>query len=105
MEKVFLANGFPKKLVETNLSTPRVSPTPHSDDDPQKSTTDEQRVLCLPYIRQLSEKIEKVCAPLGIKAVFKPTNTTRQSLLHVKKKIPQEKKSTRSPAMVVTRCI
>ena len=57
LEKVFLANGFPKKLVETNLSTPCVPPTPHSDDDPQKSTTDEQRVLCLPYVRQLSEKL------------------------------------------------
>ena len=35
LEKVFLANGFPKKLVETNLSTPCVPPTPHSNDDPQ----------------------------------------------------------------------
>ena len=51
-----------------------------------------QGVLCLPYVCQLSEKIEKVCAPLGIKAVFKPTNTMRRSLIHVKKKVPQEKK-------------
>ena len=28
LEKVFLANGFPKKLVETNLSMPRVPSTP-----------------------------------------------------------------------------
>ena len=31
-------------------------------------------------------------APLGIKAIFKPFNTLRQSLIHVKKRLPEEKK-------------
>ena len=29
---------------------------------------------------------------LGIKAVFKPSNTLRQSLVHVNKRLPEEKK-------------
>ena len=29
---------------------------------------------------------------LGMKAVFKPSNTLRQSLVHVKKRLPEEKK-------------
>ena len=96
MEKVFLANGFSRKIVEKPLHspcppTPPTPPPPPSNDDPHKSTTKEQWILCPLYIHQLSEKIEKVCAPLGIKAAFKPTNTMRQSLVHVKK-IPQEKR-------------
>ena len=57
-----------------------------------KSHSEEPKVLCLPYVHRLSEKLEKVCAPLGIKAVSKPSNTLRQSLVHVKKRLPEEKK-------------
>ena len=33
-----------------------------------------------------------MCAPPGIKAVFKPPNTLRQSMVHVKNRLPEEKK-------------
>ena len=67
--------------------------TPNLPNDTSQDTpSDEPKVLCLPYVCRLSEKLEKVCAPLGIKAVFKPTHTLRQSLVHVKKRLPEEKK-------------
>ena len=91
LEKDFTAKGFPTKLVKSSLSTPQTSPKPLSD-TPQDTPSEEPKVLCLPYVCQLIEKLEKVCAPLGIKAVFKPSNTLRQSLVHVKKRLPEEKK-------------
>ena len=36
--------------------------------------------------------IEKTCAPLGVKAVFKPHSTLKQMLVKVKQKMPEEKK-------------
>ena len=48
------------------------------------------KILYTPYIRGTSEKLEKVCALLGVKAVFKSQRTTRQLLLQVKEKTPPE---------------
>ena len=43
-------------------------------------------------VHNLSQKTEKICCPLGIKAIFKSSNIFRQSLVHVKNSIPDEKK-------------
>ena len=91
LEKVFTANEFNTKLVKSSLSMPQNPPKPLSN-TAQDTPSEEPKVLCLPYIRWISEQLEKVCAPLGIKAVFKPSNTLRQSLVHVKKRLPEEKK-------------
>ena len=40
----------------------------------------------------LSEKFERVCAPLGIKAAFKPVKTLKQALMQVKTRIPDKRK-------------
>ena len=42
--------------------------------------------------RGLSERIERICAPLGVKAAFKPTKTLRQTLRNVKNCILEERK-------------
>ena len=59
---------------------------------PMTVEEDRQKVLFLPYIQGLSQKIEKICRPLGIKTIFESSNTLRQSLVHVKNSIPDEKK-------------
>ena len=60
---------------------------------PQMTVEEErQKVPFLPYVQGLSQKIEKICRPLGIKTIFKSSNTLRQSLVHVKNSIPDEKK-------------
>ena len=46
--------------------------------------------MYMPYIKGVSEKIERVCHELGIRAVFKSGNTLRQSLVRVKNKRPEE---------------
>ena len=46
--------------------------------------------LFLSYIRGVSEKLEKVCPPLGDNPIFKPQNILRNMLMHVKGKIRKE---------------
>ena len=50
------------------------------------------KTLHIPYVRGLSEKIEKTCATLGVIAIFKPQSTLKQLLVKVKQKMPEEKK-------------
>ena len=42
--------------------------------------------------RHHTERLEKVCVTLGVKAVFKPQRTISQMLVQVKEKIPTERK-------------
>ena len=53
---------------------------------------DPPKTMCLPYVQGLSEKLERVCTSLGVKAVFKPVRTLRQILMQVKTRIPEERK-------------
>ena len=74
LKEVFEANGFPEDLVRKILARHRApAPPPASREEPSK-------ILCTPYIRGLSEKLEKVCKPLGINTAFKPVKTLRQTL-------------------------
>jgi len=74
------ASEFPETLVKktltTNLSSPPAASTPQQGDAP--------KILCTPYIKGLSKKIEKVCAPLGEKPVFRPMMTLKRDLTQVK---------------------
>ena len=80
LQSVFQANGFPEDLVKKTLFC-RPYPTP----PPSEPTGEEPlRIMCLPYVQGRSEKLERVCTPLGVKAVFKPARTLRQTLMRVK---------------------
>ena len=48
--------------------------------------------MYLSYVQGLSEKLERLCTPLGVKAVFKPARTLRQTLMRVKTHIPEERR-------------
>ena len=78
LARVFGANGFPEKLVRKTLIKPQ-----------------RQQTIHLPYVRSVSEKIEKTCGPLwtcGVKAIFKPQSSLKRQLVRVKQKMPIEKK-------------
>ena len=89
LQAVFQANGFPAELVKKTLSH-QTCPTPPQlvHEDP----TESRKIMCLPYIRDLSERIERICTPLGVKAAFKPTKTLRQTVMNVKNCIREERK-------------
>ena len=90
LTQVFQANGFPEALTKKTLSA---HPPPHSEPPRTQQEEEAPKVLCTPYIKGLSEKIEKVCAPLGVKPVFKPMRTLRQDLMKVKSSVPKEKQT------------
>ena len=54
---------------------------------------DAPKIVCTPYIKGLSEKIEKVCAPLGVKSVFRPMMTLKRDLMQVKNRTPEQKQT------------
>ena len=58
----------------------------------REEATEPPKIQCLPYVRGLSEKLERVCIPLGVKAAFRPMRTLRQAQVKVKTPIPEEKK-------------
>ncbi len=55
------------------------------------NTENESKLLVLPYIKGISEKIEKMCRPLNIKVNFQTSTTLRKLLIHVQA-TPMEKK-------------
>ena len=87
LARVFEANGFPEKLDRKILTKSQRQQIWEQPPEGEPPTT-----LHILYVRGLSEKIEKTCAPLGVKAIFKPQSTLKQLLVKVKQKMPEEKK-------------
>ena len=48
----------------------------------QSANEEPQETLHIPYVWDLSKKIEKNCAPLGVKAVFKPQSTLKKEVVY-----------------------
>ena len=48
--------------------------------------------MFLPYVRGVSKKLKKVCAPLGVKTIFRLQKKLRSMLMQVKQKTTMEKK-------------
>ena len=84
LSRVFQANGYPHAVTAGVLNKRRRAHPPTSVED------DEQRLLVLPYIKGLSEKIRLVCRPLNIKTAFRSSSTLRSLLTHVKVPTPPE---------------
>ena len=73
------------KTLTTHPPLPETSEPQQLDDPP--------RILCTPYIRGLNEKIAKVCAPLGVKPVFRSKRTLKRELMQVKNRTPEQKQT------------
>ena len=69
------SNGYPKNIIETTRER-RVT---EEDDDNNKPTT-----VCLPYVKNVSEKIQKICIPYNIRVVFQSRSTLRSYISHTK---------------------
>ena len=51
-------------------------------------------ILYLPYVKGLSETIQRMCRRTGVKTVFKSHGTLREMLMKVKTRIPEETEET-----------
>ena len=87
LRQVFKANSYPEAVVKRNL---RARPTSANSSQASQLAP---KLLLLPYVPGLSERIESVCWPLGMKTVCKSRGTLRSSLMQVKQ--PREDKKKR----------
>ena len=73
--EVFTANGYPKALTRCTLN----QSLNRSTQEPSKEEAKEEakKLLLLPYIKGVSEKINRVCAPLGVRTVLMSHSTLR----------------------------
>ena len=56
------------RTVKKTFSSTVRSREKDTEEDPAKP-------MFVPYVRGVSEKLEKVCAPLGVKTIFRPQKT------------------------------
>ena len=85
LEEVFIADVYPVSTVRRTFSSAPRSREKDADEDTAKQ-------MFLPYFRGVSEKLEKLCAPLWVKTTVRPTKTLRSIVMQVKQKTPMEKK-------------
>ena len=70
------------------MTRPAVRETDKEDD----KDNEKPKLLVLPYLKDTSKLIERICKPLGVWAVFKLRGTLRQMLTRVKTARPDMKK-------------
>ena len=84
LSDVFLTNGYPPRVIHNTLNRQKKTTTTPPSDDPKPAT------LYLPYIKGVSEKIEKQVKPLNIRTVFSTRSTLGSHLTAVKSKIARD---------------
>ena len=62
LRDTFRRNGYPKEIIERNLS--RTTPTIREEEG--ASNTDKPKLLYLPYLKRLSEKIQRACRKIRV---------------------------------------
>ena len=75
---VFVANGYPKEMTEKFFHKSKAKAVSQTEKEERKDT------LYLPYVRGLSEGVERAVKDLKIRTVFKTTLTLRRCLTKVK---------------------
>ena len=92
LRQVFQANGYPTHLV---YRTFRYHPTPHHSPPPKQTHKPRPctpKFLHLPYVKGISERIERKCRHLGIRMTFKSRGTLREPLVQTKEPQPDQKR-------------
>ena len=69
---------------------PRPPPSPFTQTKEQEQTI--PKFLNLPYVRGVSERIERKCRSLGMRTTFKSKETLREALVQMKEPKPEWKK-------------
>ena len=94
LEKTFRANSYPDSVLDPILKGKPTNPPQPAQ--PATEESPEKKILCLPYVRGVTEKIDRVCRNIktvNLKLITKPHRTIRQTLVNVKNRVPEEKKT------------
>ena len=105
LNQVFQANGFPENLVKKTLTT-HPPPLPETS-EPQQQLDEAPKILCTPYIKGLSEKIAKVCVPVGVKPVFRPKKILKRTNAGEEQdpRAEADRSGVRNPVRIAQRCM
>ena len=76
-----------ENLVKKTLTT---HPPPLPETSEPEQLDEAPKILCTPNFKGLSEKIAKVCVPLGVKPVFRPKKTLKRELMQEKNRTPEQ---------------
>ena len=87
LEKVFVANGYPSKRVSEAMDKKEKTSKEGTEGEEEEEG---KKLLVLPYIQGLSEKITKTCHRFNVKTAFMSRPTLRNLLCRVKGKPPPE---------------
>ena len=82
LQEVFESNAYPPSLVTLNLHTKR-----NKRSNIVENTEKQPATLATPYVKGLSEKIEKKCKHPNIRTVFSSKRTLRRELVRVKNRV------------------
>ena len=82
LQSVFEKNGYPRTIIQRVLRKQK-----STEADP---SNENKKILSLPYIRGLSENLQRTCRPLGITVVHKSNSTLRCILMKVKTPISRD---------------
>ena len=82
LQSVFQKNGYPRTIIQRVLRKQKSTQA-----DPSK---EDKKILSLPYIRGLSENLQRTCRPLVFLVVHKSNSTLRSILMKVKTPISRD---------------
>ena len=85
LQGVFESNNYPPSLVSKHLHQRERKLANNIDAD----DIEKQHLLVTPYVKGLSENIERRCKHINVKTVFSSKRTLRSELVNVKKRIDQ----------------
>ena len=74
LKETLCRNNYPESITSATINLDH-----KTEEDTRKLTT-----VCLPYVRGLTEKIQKICNPYDIGTTFGSESTLRRHLLRVK---------------------
>ena len=74
---------WPHNLHRNNLPE-RITSAPRNLDRRMDDNTRKLTMVCLPYVKSLAERIQKICSPYDIRTVFISGSTLRRYLFWVK---------------------
>ena len=84
LKNVFISNKYPETMVSRLLSKHLIKNNNKKDDD---RDTKPPPLLVTPYVKGLSEKIERRCKSMNIRTAFSSKRTLRHELVGVKERV------------------
>nr|VZI29293.1 unnamed protein product [Spirometra erinaceieuropaei] len=84
LRELFRANGYPRAFIERSRRQPKKRNEEHSQPNSWRS---------IPYIKGVSEVVDRTLAPLGIGVAHRPDSTIRRQVMRPKDPIPKQEMS------------